>query len=77
MRVCFIPLACSRFTDIDIGYKQSPQGNDAKGEDCLGMQYAATRPTYLLDGLIAKSELRDLLDLLYDELEAAPVSLLA
>jgi hypothetical protein len=41
------------------------------------MQYAATRPTYLLDGLIAKSELRDLLDLLYDELEAVPVGWLA
>ncbi len=43
----------------------------------MGMQYAATRPTYLLDGLIAKSELRDLLDLLYDELEASPIGLLA
>jgi hypothetical protein len=40
------------------------------------MQHAVTRPTYLLDGLIAKSELRDLLDLLYDELEAGPLSLL-
>jgi hypothetical protein len=41
------------------------------------MQYAATSPRYLLDGLIAKSELRELLDLLYDELEAGPLSLLA
>ena len=41
------------------------------------MQHADTRPTYLLDGLIAKSELRELLDLLYDELEATPIGLLA
>jgi hypothetical protein len=41
------------------------------------MQYAATSPTHLLDGLIAKSELRELLDLLYDELEASPIGLLA
>ena len=34
MRVCFIALACPRFTDIDIGYEQSPLGNDEerKGE---------------------------------------------
>jgi hypothetical protein len=43
----------------------------------MGMQYAATSPTYLLDGLIAKSELRELLDLLYDELEDTPICLLA
>ena len=41
------------------------------------MQYAATRPTYLLDGLIAQSELRELLDVLYDEMEAGALGLLA
>ena len=44
---------------------------------CIGMRYAATSPSYLLDGLIAQSELRELLDLLYDELEASPIGLLA
>jgi hypothetical protein len=44
---------------------------------CIGMQYAATRPTYLLDGLIAQSELRELLDIFYDELEATPHGSLA
>ena len=39
------------------------------------MQYAATSPNYLLDGLIAKSELRELLDLLYGELETSPIRL--
>ena len=78
MRVCFITLACPRFTDIDIGYEQSLLGNDEERKGgCIGMQYAATRPSYLLDGLIAKSELRDLLDLLYDELEVVPVGFLA
>ncbi len=33
----------------------------------MGMQHAVTSPTYLLHGLIAKCELRELLDLLYDE----------
>jgi hypothetical protein len=33
----------------------------------MGMQHAVTSPTYLLHGLIAKRELRELLDLLYDE----------
>jgi hypothetical protein len=33
----------------------------------MGMQDAVTSPTYLLHGLIAKRELRELLDLLYDE----------
>jgi len=41
------------------------------------MQHASTSPTYLLDGLIAKGELRELLDLLYDELEATPIGFLA
>ena len=41
------------------------------------MQHADTRPTYLLDGLIAQSELRELLDIFYDELEATPHGLLA
>jgi hypothetical protein len=43
----------------------------------IGMQHADTSPTYLLDGLIAKSELRELLDLLYEELEVTPIGLLA
>jgi hypothetical protein len=78
MRVCCIALACPRSTDIDIGYEQSPLGNDEERKGgCIGMQYAATRPSYLLDGLIAKSELRELLDILYDELEAGPIGLLA
>ena len=41
------------------------------------MQHAATSPTYLLHGLIEKSELRELLDLLYDEREAALLGFLA
>jgi hypothetical protein len=41
------------------------------------MQYAATSSSYLLDGLIAQSELRELLDVLYDELEARSLGLLA
>jgi hypothetical protein len=49
--------------------------NEERG--CIDMQYAGTSPTYLLDGLIAKCELRELLNLLYDELEAAPIGLLA
>jgi hypothetical protein len=36
-----------------------------KGE-CIGMRHAVTSPTYLLHGLIAKNELKELLDLLYD-----------
>ena len=48
--------------------------NEERG--CIDMQYAGTSPTYLLDGLIAKCELRELLNLLYDELEAAPIGLL-
>jgi hypothetical protein len=43
----------------------------------MGIQYAATSATYLLDGLIAQSELRELLDLLYDELELRSLGLLA
>ena len=41
------------------------------------MQYAATSPSYLLDGLIVQSEFRELLDIFYDELEATPHGLLA
>ena len=33
----------------------------------MGIQHAVTSPSYLLHGLIAKRELRELLDLLYDE----------
>jgi hypothetical protein len=43
----------------------------------MDTQYAATSPSYLLDGLIAQNELRELLDLLYDELEARALGLLA
>ncbi len=43
----------------------------------MGMQYAATSPSYLLEGLIAQSKLRELLDIFYDELEATPHGLLA
>ena len=43
----------------------------------MDMQYAATSPSYLLDGLIAQSKLRELLDIFYDELEASPIGLLA
>ena len=41
------------------------------------MQHASTSPTYLLDGLVTKSELREILDLLYDELEATLIDVLA
>jgi hypothetical protein len=41
------------------------------------MQYAATSPSYLLGRLIAQSELRELLDVLYDELEPRSLGLLA
>jgi hypothetical protein len=78
MRVCFIALACSRFTDIDIGYEHNLHGETMRKVRGLfmGMQHAETNPTHLLDGLIAKSDLRELLDLLYDELEASPIGLL-
>jgi hypothetical protein len=33
-------------------------------------------PTYLLDALIAKNKLRELLDLLYDELEITLIGVL-
>ena len=55
----------------------SPTRNEQERGGCLDMQYAATSPSYLLDGLIAQSELRELLDLLYDELEVRTLGLLA
>jgi uncharacterized protein YjbJ (UPF0337 family) len=54
-----------------------PTGKQWGKGGCIGMQHAVTSPTYLLHGLIAKSELRELLDLLFDKLEDAPIGLLA
>jgi hypothetical protein len=53
------------------------ENNEERKGGCIGMQYAATSPSYLLDGLIAQSKLRELLDIFYDELEATPHGLLA
>ena len=58
-------------------YDHGPHEERTRKGGCMDMQYAATSPSYLLDGLIAQSELRELLDLLYDELEARALSLLA
>jgi hypothetical protein len=77
MRVCLIPLASSGFADIDRGGKQPTLKNEAGKGRCIGMQHTVTSPTYLLEGLIAKCELRELLDLFYDEQETMLVGLSA
>jgi hypothetical protein len=53
-----------------------PTRNEQEREGFMDVQDASTRPSYLLDGLLAQSELRELLDLLYDELEARALGLL-
>ena len=51
----------------------SYEGKVYPGEVTTLMQHDESRPSYLLIGLIEKSELRELLDEMYDEYALEPI----
>ena len=58
------------FTTHPIG---SYEGKGYPGEVITLMHHDESRPSYLLIGLIEKSELRELLDEMYDEYALEPI----